>query len=84
MKTELVHLDLQNGQIAALCKVNNVHEEGFPLTKNNKQGYLYSQLPIQYRDKNIGIVSRRSGFTQVVTKAQFLKTYPLKKINYAY
>ena len=81
-KRKTVHLDSQNGQIAALCKINNVHKEGFPLTKNNKQGYLYTQLPIQYRDAE-GIVTRRSGFTQVVTKQQFLNTYPLKKIENA-
>ena len=80
-KRQLVPLDLQNGQIAALCKINNVHKEGFPLTKNNEQGYLYTQLPIQYRD-GTGRVTKRSGFTQVVTKQQFLNTYPLKKINY--
>ena len=80
-KRQLVHLDLQNGQIAALCKINNVHKEGFPLTKNNEQGYLYTQLPIQYRD-GTGRVTKRSGFTQVVTKQQFLNTYPLKRITH--
>ena len=80
-KRQLVPLDLEHGEIAVLCKINNVHAEGIPLTKNNKQGYLYTQLPIQYRDVT-GRVTRRSGFTQVITKKQFLNAYPLKKISY--
>ena len=83
-KRQTVNLDLETGEIAALCKLNSEHQQSIPLTKNDKHGYLYSQLPIQYRDKNTGVVSRRSGFTQIVTKVQFLKVYPLKKIKYAY
>ena len=37
IKRQLVPLDMEHGEIAVLCKINNVHEEGFPLTKNNKQ-----------------------------------------------
>ncbi len=83
-KRQTVNLDLETGEIAVLCKLNSEHQQNLPLTQNDTEGYLYSQLPIQYRDKNTGVVSRRSGFTQVVTKTQFLKTYPLKKIKYAY
>jgi hypothetical protein len=59
-----------------------VHKEGFPLTKTNQQGYLYAQLPIQYRNAQ-GVVSRRSGPTQIITKTQFLNAYPLKQIRNA-
>ena len=72
---------MKEGHIAILCKLNNVHEQGFPLTKNYRQGYLYNILPIRYRNEKDRI-NRRSGISQKVTKAQFLSTYPLRKINY--
>ncbi|ADV48983.1 hypothetical protein Celal_1676 [Cellulophaga algicola DSM 14237] len=75
-----MHLDLDQGEIAVLCKLNNVQEQGLPLTNNNEQGYLYSQIPILYRDKATGIVITRSGFTQVLSKEQFLKYYRPKTI----
>ncbi|WP_103867299.1 hypothetical protein [Aquimarina sp. I32.4] len=81
-KRQKVQLDLEAGEIAVLCRLHSKHQQSLPLTNQDTHGYLYSQLPIQYRTKGTWMISRRSGFTQVVTKAQFLKTYPLKKINY--
>jgi len=81
-KKERLHLDLCNGSIGVLCKLNNVHEDDFPLTKQNEQGYLYGSFPIMNRSNlNYGRKNEKATFTKITTKNDFLKMYPLKKIT---
>lgn len=66
-----------DARIAVLCKFKGSTESIFPLTLDNKHGYLYTnmQIGLSYND---GILIRRSFDAMIIKKEAFLKAYPLQ------
>ncbi len=66
-----------DAKIAVLCKFKGNTETIFPLTLDDKHGYLYTAMQIGQRNGD-GYLIRRSFDAMIIKKEAFLNAYPLQ------
>jgi len=66
--------------IAILGRITYQQDMFFPLTDDNKPGYLAAGIPVGYRNYNTKRINRPTK-TTVIDKSRFLKLYPQLKNN---